>query len=123
MSEVRRRVVEALSRGLRPAMAVRAVAVGAGTDQRDEAPIEVVVLAEPGSTEGVFQQIEVALEEIGSLESVEFRGRATREFSHNEASPMIRAEVVELVEEALEALERSRRDLSVLFDKDNLLKS
>jgi len=122
MSDVRKRVVDALSRGLRPAMAVRAAAIASVPDERDESPIEILVLAEPGSIEGVFQQIEVALEEIGSLESVEARGASTREFSHNEASPMVRAEVVELVEDALACVDRTRRELSVLFDKDNLLK-
>jgi hypothetical protein len=122
MSDVRQRVLDALARGLRPAMAVRAAAIGAAPDESDESPIELVVFAEPGSAEGVFQQVEVALEEIGSLESVEVLGRAHREFTHNEASPMVRAQVIELVEDALADLDRANRGLAVLFDKDNLLK-
>lgn len=122
MSDVRQRVVDALARGLRPAMAIRAAAIGEAPDTSDESPIELLIVAEAGAAEGVFQQVEVALEEIGSLESVEVRGKSTREFCHNEASPMVRAEVIEMASEALESIDRIRRDLAVLFDKDNVLK-
>ncbi|HBS30088.1 MAG TPA: hypothetical protein DEB06_11725 [Phycisphaerales bacterium] len=120
MDEVRARVADALARGLRPAMSIRAALVSQADGPPEGPPIELTVVTEPGGAEGVIQQIEVALREIGSLETVTPRAPDRASFQHNEASPVIEARVVENTEDALARVQRTLKGLTVLFDKDAL---